>query len=164
MKMPFNLEIVHWSCERMWNLLYSRPFPYKNHENGGGGGGVTILKQLSVFKNMGAISCSGQILCRNLQTTFQLQYTVENHMYHTENGNWRGSCVRTITPVWTILVDFKLFTKIKIEIKHTILLIQFKTLPSLDELVNNYRPDRVWSDEDFGQDVYWKSQEFVARL
>jgi hypothetical protein len=52
-----------------------------------------------------------------------------------------------------------LASQIRIEIKHRILLIQFKTIPSLDELVNNYKPDIVWSDGDFGPDVYWKSQE-----
>jgi hypothetical protein len=31
----------------------------------------------------------------------------------------------------------KLYTKIRIEIKHRILLIQFKTIPSLYELVND---------------------------
>jgi hypothetical protein len=33
----------------------------------------------------------------------------------------------------------KLYTKIRIEIKHRIFLIQFKTIPSLYELVNNYK-------------------------
>ena len=51
----------------------------------------------------------------------------------------------------------KLHTKIRIEIKHRIPLIQFKTIPSLYELANNNKPDKVWSDGDFGPYVYWKS-------
>jgi hypothetical protein len=30
------------------------------------------------------------------------EYTAENHMYHTANGNWRVSCVRTITQICTL--------------------------------------------------------------
>ena len=58
----------------------------------------------------------------------------------------------------------KLYTKIRKEIKHRILLIQFKTIPSLYELANNNKPDKVWSDGDFGPYVYWKSQELLAWL
>ena len=62
------------------------------------------------------------------------------------------------------VTSIKLYTKIRIEIKHRIFLIQFKTIPSLYELANNNKPDNVWSDGDFGPYVYWKSQEFVAWL
>ena len=52
----------------------------------------------------------------------------------------------------------KLYTKIKIEIKHIILLIQFKRQPSFYELVSNYKLDRVWYDGYIGPDVFWKSK------
>lgn len=39
-----------------------------------------------------------------------------------------------------------------------------KTMPELYELVNNYRPDIIWSDGANGPDEYWKAPEFIAWL
>ena len=50
------------------------------------------------------------------------------------------SCIaKYITDEIQSVTYLKLYTKIKIEIKHRILLIQFMALPSLYELVNNYQ-------------------------
>ena len=69
------------------------------------------------------------------------------------------SCIaKYITDEIQSVTYLKLYTKIKIEIKHRILLIQFMALPSLYELVNNYKPDILWSDGDIGPDAYKKSQ------
>lgn len=39
-----------------------------------------------------------------------------------------------------------------------------KTMPELYELVNNYKPDIIWSDGANGPDSYWKAPEFIAWL
>ncbi|XP_039251545.2 alpha-L-fucosidase-like [Styela clava] len=39
-----------------------------------------------------------------------------------------------------------------------------KTMPELYELVNNYKPDVIWSDGSNGPDDYWRAAEFIAWL
>ncbi|CAG2100456.1 unnamed protein product [Medioppia subpectinata] len=42
--------------------------------------------------------------------------------------------------------------------------VTIKTRPELEELVNAYKPDIIWSDGDWGEPEYWQSQQFLAWL
>ncbi|CAG2163794.1 unnamed protein product [Oppiella nova] len=38
---------------------------------------------------------------------------------------------------------------------------KIKTRPELEELVNTYKPDLIWSDGNAGPAQYWESQQFI---